>query len=401
MADTTIEWTSKVWNPIRGCSLVSQGCRSCYAMKQAYRFSGPCQPYEGLVRMGANGPVWTGRLREVPEKLGEPLSWRKPVKIFVNSMSDLFHSEVSNEFIAAVFAVMAASPRHTYQILTKRPERALAWFASVADDPADKVSAGLSAIDWDEEAVCAVANYINGFARWSGSPEDGNPLDGSVRRWPLPNVHLGVSIEDQSTADERLPLLSKFPTVVPWVSYEPALGPVDFGRWMHPFEVSRDDEGNDLGSAGGGSFIGWLVCGGESGTGARPMHPSWARGARDQCDAAAVPFFFKQWGAYEPMTDAEAWSSYMVTESDDLRGDSKGVVILHPDGTLETSKPTREWWTLCDEMLAPDPQVDDPGFLEGPVAMHKVGKAIAGRELDGRTWDEFPVTPALTGGPTR
>ncbi len=378
MADTSIEWTKsddgtpgKVWNPVRGCSLVSAGCSRCYAMRLAYRFSGPGQPYEGLVKMGASGPIWTGVLREVPEKLDEPLSWRKPCRVFVNSMSDLFHEDVSDEFIAAVFAVMAMTPKHTYQILTKRPERAAAWFASISDDPADAVSRGLASLYWEDDAVCAVANYINGWSRWRDLPDDGNPLNGTVKRWPLPNVHAGVSVENQATADERLPWLAKIPTVVPWVSYEPALGPVDFTPWL--------------------GWLKWMVQGGESGPGARPLHPLWAKTTRDQCVVAGVPYHFKQWGAYEPMAEGEAWSSYMITESENIPQDSKNVVILHPDGRAEYPKPTREWWTLCDAMLAPDPEADDPEFFEGPVAMHRVGKKIAGRELDGREWNEFPT----------
>ena len=124
MGQTSIAWTDETWNPLRGCSRISEGCRHCYAETMAARFSGPGQPYEGTIRNGR----WSGNVRIVPEKLGDPLRWTRPRMVFVNSMSDLFHDNVPNEFIAAVFGVIAAAPRHTFQVLTKRPARMLEWF---------------------------------------------------------------------------------------------------------------------------------------------------------------------------------------------------------------------------------------------------------------------------------
>lgn len=128
---TSIEWTDVTWNPVRGCSLVSAGCANCYAMKQAHRFSGAGKPYDGLTELGPQGPRWTGKIQLVEEALDAPLHWKKPRRIFVNSMSDLFHEDVTNKFIASVFGVMAACPHHTFQVLTKRPDRLRQWFGWV------------------------------------------------------------------------------------------------------------------------------------------------------------------------------------------------------------------------------------------------------------------------------
>jgi len=206
-AITKIEWADRSWNCVRGCSIVSPGCRSCYAMKQAHRFSGPGRAYEGLTKLTErSGPQWTGKVVTVEDALLEPLSWRKPQRVFVNSMSDLFHEDVPDEFIDKVFAVMALAERHTFQILTKRPERMREWF--------------------DENGRDAVQHTVHypQFDRWRQSI--------TLGQWPLPNVWLGVSAEDQQRADERIPLLLQTPASVRFVSCEPLLGPVDLSRWM-------------------------------------------------------------------------------------------------------------------------------------------------------------------------
>jgi protein gp37 len=251
---TKIEWTrgddgamGKTWNPVRGCSVVSPGCTHCYAMKQAARFPA----YRGLTKPSKGGPVWTGEVRLVPEKLGEPLRWRKPRRVFVNSMSDLFHEGVPDEFIAEVFGVMALADRHTFQILTKRPERMRRWI---------------------EEHTCA-----------------NNP-----RFWPLPNVWLGVSCEDQVRADERIPLLLDTPAAVRFVSYEPALGPLQLDpSWIGGYPSS--DEWARTGPKE--PRLSWLIVGGESGPSARPCDVSWVRSIVAQCRAAGVACFVKQLGA--------------------------------------------------------------------------------------------------------
>jgi protein gp37 len=222
-----IQWTDRTWNPVRGCSRVSAGCERCYAERLAYRFNGPAQPYEGLTRMTRYGPVWTGKLRLVPEVLQEPLRWRKPCRVFVNSMSDLFHEAVPQEFIDRVFSVMAEARLHIFQILTKRP---------------------------------------------------GRMLEIARRHAPLSNVWLGVSVENQAMADERIPLLLDTPAAVRFLSVEPLLGPVNIFR------------------RNGCVPIGWVIVGGESGPGARPCDVEWIRDLVCQCRGADVPAFVKQLG---------------------------------------------------------------------------------------------------------
>ena len=226
MADTSIEWADRVWNPVRGCAIVSPGCVRCYAMKQAHRFSGKGQPYEGLTKMTKAGPQWTGKARAVPEMLALPVRWKKPSRIFVNSMSDLFHEDVPDAFIKEAFTVMAIAKRHVFQVLTKRPKRMR-----------DLVSS------WRADDM-----YDFWYAFDDGARE--------VEAWPLPNVHLGVSCENQQTADERIPLLLQTPAAVRWVSAEPLLGPVTLNPWLLS-EHGRRHIGVQPG-------LSWVVVGGES-----------------------------------------------------------------------------------------------------------------------------------------
>ncbi|MBP6636051.1 MAG: phage Gp37/Gp68 family protein [Sulfuritalea sp.] len=255
---TGIEWTDATWNPVTGCSKVSQGCKHCYAERDWARLSA----------LRVRPTAYTGRaFTDVachPERLAEPLRWAKPRRIFVNSMSDLFHEDVSDFFLVDVFAVMAAAERHTFQILTKRPARMreLLRNRGFIDEVARKT------------------RFEHGVT-WL-------PLDYFDQ---LTNVWLGVSVEDQATADERIPLLLDAPAAVRWISAEPLLGPVDVSRWL-------DDGRNEMALAG---TLDWVVVGGESGPHARPMHPGWVRSLRDQCAAAGVPFLFKQWGQWLPL----------------------------------------------------------------------------------------------------
>jgi protein gp37 len=310
MTTTTIEWTEKSWNPVRGCSVISAGCTHCYAMRVAHRFSGPGGRYEGLTRARKSlGPVWTGDVRFVPEKLAEPLSWRAPTRIFVNSMSDLFHEGVSDEQIAAVFGVMAAAPRHTFQVLTKRPERARAWFAWIADQGEELLAAvgeeppGGSPIP----AACAsflpmvTGGNVADSSEWLGR----DAWRAAMRApWALPNVWLGASVEDQKTADERIPILLELPAAVRWVSYEPALGSVDWkniasarDEMMLPLAGLTWSIGSPPRVVRTHPKLDWIVVGGESGPGARPFDVAWARSTVEQCRAAGVPVFVKQLGA--------------------------------------------------------------------------------------------------------
>lgn len=274
-------------------------------MKQAHRFSGKGGAYEGLTKLTNGGPVWTGKIKLVPEKLDEPLRTKKPTKFFVNSMSDLFHEDVPWDYIEKVMNIIYDCPQHIFQVLTKRPERAVEFFG------------GTSGMGLNNE--------------------------------PIKNLWLGVSAEDQQTADERISLILMIPAGVHWVSLEPLLGPVSF-RWAkwHDYKW-QSERGDSLWELDGLKNIDWVVTGGESGPGARPAHPDWFRTLRDQCVAADVPFFFKQWGNY-----------------------------CHPE-------------QLSDENFH---QWDVANNAGGNPDINKninFGKKFAGRTLDGQTWDQYPA----------
>lgn len=226
VAESKIEWCTTTWNPIRGCSRVSPGCEHCYAERMAHRLSGPGRPYEGLTRKTSKGPVWTGEVRLVEEVLEQPLKWKKPRMVFVNSMSDLFHDRVPLEFLRRVFDVMAEARRHTFQILTKRHHRLMMF-------------------------------DLGGFAPWPS------------------NVWMGVSVENAEFV-HRIRALQCTLAKLKFLSLEPLLGPLP--------NLNLDG-------------IHWVIVGGESGPGARPMHLEWVRDIRDQCAASGTALFIKQLGA--------------------------------------------------------------------------------------------------------
>ena len=271
-AGTKIEWTDCTWNPVRGCSRVSEGCRNCYAERVAARFSGEGERFHGFAERrdsdlnagGGSKPRWTGRVELIESKLTEPLRWRKPRRVFVNSMSDLFHEALPDEAIDRVFAVMALAPQHTFQVLTKRPERMREYVKRLPLLHLPPIASGRGC---DTDALYDQA-YL------------------ALRSGALPNVWLGVSVEDQKTADERIPKLLSTPAAVRFVSYEPALGPVDFNLDQFvPFSAPTPK-------------IDWIIVGGESGPGARPIDVAWVRSVVAQCKEAGVACFVKQLGAY-------------------------------------------------------------------------------------------------------
>ena len=300
-----IEWTEKRWNPVRGCTRVSEGCRNCYAERMATRnLPGMNSPTTGepFAIMTPSGPRWTGKVELIESKLTEPLRWRKPQRVFVTSMSDLFHGALPARAIDAIFAVMAQSPQHTFQILTKRPRPMLEYMRA----------------EWTPDGINEAATRF------------GMCHANLYGRWPLPNVWLGVSVEDQATADDRIPLLLQTPAAVRFVSYEPALAVIDFRKWLrgqcpqcHGFDdwcadVALCETCRGLSAKG----IDWLICGGESGLGARPFDIAWARSVRDQCKAAGVPFFMKQLGA-KPVLSREADGAF-VPDYEYIFEDRKG-----------------------------------------------------------------------------
>lgn len=282
--ESGIEWTDATWNPVVGCTRVSAGCENCYAERMAARLAGraSARDYHGTVKSTPRGPRWTGLVRLIESRLTEPLRWRKPKRIFVNSMSDLFHDSVSDEHAAAIFGVMALAPWHTFQVLTKRAQR-MSRFASSSGVAASVFwAADRLACDHDLSEDHPSAPYL---ARGSAQA-----------LWPLPNVHLGVSVEDQETADQRLEHLTATPASVRFVSAEPLLGPIDF---MGPYkagwlpEITPDTADSDCRSG-----IDWIVVGGESGPRARPCDVEWIRSIVEQCAAARVACFVKQLGEH-------------------------------------------------------------------------------------------------------
>lgn len=243
-----IEWTDASWNPVTGCSKVSPGCANCYAEALTMRYADSWK----VPRLPWTPANAAENVRLHPERLGLPHTWKAPRRVFVNSMSDLFHELVPDDYVMKVFEIMAATPRHTYQVLTKRPERLTPFVCKQAFDP---------------------------ITSW---------LD-----WPLPNVWLGTSIEnDRWTV--RADHLRTAPAAVRFLSCEPLLGPLP----------SLDLTGID-----------WVIVGGESGPGHRPMDPDWVRDIRDRCEATGAAFFFKQWGGATPKSggrelDGRTWDGF-------------------------------------------------------------------------------------------
>lgn len=388
MAETSIEWADRAWNFLAGCSVVSPGCTNCYAMKQAARIermNPGLEHYRGLTKPSKAGPVWTGKIGIAEHKLTEPLRVKKPQRWFVNSMSDLFHDDVPDEVIDRAFAVMALAPHHTFQVLTKRSKRMREY---------------LAAIDAEFHASPDDLNERFGehCVQASGDPCAAGWFEDHVN-WPLPNVWLGVSVEDQARADQRIPDLLATPAAVRWISAEPLLGPVnlqalDLGEiatngygmrrferdalspWLtsipasHGCKPSEKEAAPQMASSGH-ARLDWVVVGGESGPDARPMHPDWCRDLRDQCAAVGVPFFFKQWGEWRPpVTEQEAY------DTSKGRAGNPPAFIQSLDGTVH-----------C---------YHGPHIVSGKVVL-KIGKNRAGRLLDGRTHDDMPrstITPA-------
>lgn len=260
-----IEWTDATWNPTTGCDRISAGCDNCYALTMARRLKAMgAAKYQTDGDPRTSGPGFGVTVH--PDVLAEPLRWRKPRRVFVNSMSDLFHARVPREFVAQVFAVMAATPQHTYQILTKRPERAARMLGELCDHGHQRGEHFRAEMEW--AATPHSPTYVPGLQ------------SGIYHRapWPLPNVWVGASVEsDEHTS--RADALRATPAAVRFISAEPLLGPLP----------SLDLTGID-----------WLIAGGESGPKARPMAPHWVRDLRDRCTAAGVAFFFKQWGEWAP-----------------------------------------------------------------------------------------------------
>lgn len=277
-----IEWTEQTWNPIVGCSLASPGCTNCYAMKMAGRLEAMAHKgnarlkhYKGTTQKTKSGFAWTGKIGFNEDALLKPLKRKKPTIYFVNSMSDLFHPDVSDEIRDQIFAIMALCPQHTFQILTKRPDIMREYITSI-----------------NTQNIISIAGEfdLEGCFRL-----DIDYKIGKIQIFPLPNVWLGTSVENQKYAEQRIPDLLATPAAVRFLSCEPLIGPIDFAyckdglpdnMWESPLED-----------------IDWVIVGGESGKGARAMHRDWARTIRDQCAAIGTDFYFKQWGDWLPYSE--------------------------------------------------------------------------------------------------
>ena len=296
---SSISWTDSSWVTVTGCTRVSEGCRFCFAERLTATRLSKSPKYAGLSVLTPGGEArWTNEVRLHPECLDDPLHWRAPRRIFVNSMSDLFHEKVPFEFIDRVFAVMALCPQHCFQVLTKRPERMAEYFDTKPGHAIGRAADALISMKF--------CTYDPGVSAPVLHPKRGLVaiMTGGTRRpdWPLPNVMLGTSCEDQAAADARIPHLLRCPAAVRFLSLEPLLEPIDldksnitvtpgfFGsclRWHHRGRC-HEQEGVAY------PTIDLVIVGAESGPGARPMDLAWARSVRDQCRAAGVALFFKQ-----------------------------------------------------------------------------------------------------------
>jgi protein gp37 len=294
MSKTKIEWADRVWNPVTGCTKISEGCKNCYAERMSKRLAGRCgypKDYPFKVTMH-------------PERLKELDGLKKPSKIFVCSMGDLFHYFVPFDFIGSVFEEMICHAQHTFMVLTKRPAR------------------------------------MKDFIDWYFGEDEIIPS----------NIWLGVSAENQAAADERIPILLQTRAAVRFVSCEPLLGKISLNELHYQDVVSIDAlrglYGFPIPHEPTGAKLDWVIVGGETSPRARPCHPDWVRGLRDQCQAAQVPFFFKSWGEWIP--------AYQILQK----------------MTTRTSMKFHHW-------------------NDGAEAT-RVGKKASGRLLDGREWDETP-----------
>lgn len=362
MSATTIEWTQRpgtkgeTWNPTTGCNKVSAGCKHCYAEVMHKRLRAMHQPkYQ---RAFSDGVVTHA------DTLTIPLQWKKPRTVFVNSMSDLFHADVPFAFIDQVFAIMALTPQHTYQILTKRPERMAEYFATRTSPRSAGSEAAGPAHPGSHKGPYLVVLLSKVTVPFKAEWVDGgdHPIPMVDVAFPLPNVWLGTSVENQATADERIPHLLRVPAAVRFLSCEPLLGPVDLRSvftYNHVYEFGSHGKKRVYTDGRDRSPIHWLIAGGESGPNARLMHPDWPRSLRDQCAAAGVPFFFKQWGAYSPLENA-------TTEYHDHD------IHITPSGTK----------------FQPGAFILKPG----EVVMRNYGKHASGHLLDGREHQEYPST---------
>ncbi len=384
MADKTrIEWVRNAegdkgatWNVVTGCSLISPGCSQCYAMRIAGTRLKNHPSRAGLTRDTRSGPVWTGEVRFNEMWLEQPLRWKKPRAIFVAAHGDLFHPGVSDEVLDKIFAVMALTPQHTYQVLTKRSGRMRAYVSDISQERTEARLAAMRALSKNPKV--------------------------SLPEWPLKNVWLGVSVEDQRRANDRIPDLLMTPAAIRWISAEPLLGEIYLAAipMTLPWRVESGTYNalDGVWTAAAGEMdcenrasetelpkLDWVVVGGENAPDALPMLPRWARSLRDQCAAAKRPFFFKQWGTwhtnailmstgeavFRQFTSYEQWVAKAATW---IRG---GICLDNEGRNLKCGKDMKE--------------AEAAGRFPVTI-MHRMSKRQSGNLLDGRTHEELPVT---------
>ena len=332
MADNTkIEWADATLNYANGCSRVSPGCGGpgphggCYAEQLAGTRLRNHPTRAGLTKQTPDGPRWTGDVRIHEPALEQALRWKRGRKIFWNAHGDIFHEKVTDEQIDRLFAVCGDTPQHIHMILTKRADR--------------------------------MREYL--FWRKRDKPITVAMGDGTLAQHPFnselkapSNIWLGVSVEDQQRADERIPDLLATPAAVRFISAEPLLGPVDLKWSLYLDQFSGEH-----------TAIDWVIVGGESGPRARPIHPEWVRSLREQCLASGTPFLFKQWGEWAP----REWKADGGTHAMNWRRPESFQKLNHHPDSIERTTVDAEW-----------------------QAFAKVGKKAAGRLLDGREWSGFP-----------
>ncbi|MFJ2007934.1 DUF5131 family protein [Streptomyces chartreusis] len=370
MTSTRIEWATDVWNPISGCDRVSDGCTNCYALSFARRHRAMgTRGYQRDGRPETSGPGFGVTLHDWA--LTEPLRWRTAKHVFLNSMSDAFHPEVPDEYLAALWAVMywtgadvrgrhAHRPVQTYLILTKRPPRMRAWLKKWADrDTRVDLITRAAERGWCDHEDITNAPFMPGR---------------------LASVWLGVSVENQDAADTRIPQLMQTPATVRFVSAEPLLGPLDLTRWLRPApdcQHAAPDDGccshpdnmtpechrwlHCPVTNGQWQGLDWVIAGGESGPGARPMHPRWPEDLRANCEAAGVPYFYKQWGAWAPHGTGEPSTAGRLGKT----------IHVDPHGHIHTVKPGDQ------------PPADW-------ARMVRYGKKRSGSALDGEHYQQLP-----------
>lgn len=343
---TGIPYADKAWNFVTGCDRASRACDNCWALAMAKRLKGMGQPrYQRDGNPHTSGPGFAVTIHA--DLLGHPLHWRKPRRVFVCAMSDLFHPNVPDEVIIHAWAVMTATPQHTYLALTKRPAR---------------MRSLLSSPNFRRKVAQQTAEILEDSDVWHNYVAFGTT-------WPLPNVLAGVTVEDQEQADKRIPVLLDTPAANRWLSVEPLLERVTLPT------------GWDRGT-------GWVVCGGEAGHGARPMNPRWARSIRDQCTVGSVPFYFKQWGAWSPAP----WKLEREPDEgiDQYRARSKALDATHAftggyyrqDGRDVEGFMELGHWASSSERDQHAPQ--------GAEGMRRSNPRHTQDLLDGQVWDQYP-----------